>query len=125
VFGDLAVGRSGLVGASGAGDFAHSAKVAIRHLQITQAACDWLRDEVLPDLGSAIGNLDPQAQTPIGHRSLANIAARHMPDDFPDACLPDTCLQNTWPHKSAIQDPASRSVALQSNPATLVPERLQ
>jgi len=117
VFGDLAVGRSGLVGASGAGDFAHSAKVAIRHLQITQAACDWLRNEVLPDLGGAIGNLDPQAQTPTGDRPCAN--------DFSDACSPDPCLPDGWPHKPSIQDTASRNAALQTNPATLVPERIQ
>ncbi len=68
-FGDLAAGRSGLVASDGAGCFGHSAEVVARHIQITRAACDWLKDDILPDLASAIRRMVLQAQTTIRYRS--------------------------------------------------------
>lgn len=68
-FGDLAAGRSGFVTSDGAGSVSRSAEAAARHIQITRAACDWLKDDVLPDLASAIRRMVLQVQTTIRYRS--------------------------------------------------------
>ncbi|WP_448044313.1 hypothetical protein [Bradyrhizobium liaoningense] len=46
LLGDLAIGRSGLVASGGAGP-------SLGHLRVTAAACDWLRDGLLPDIARA------------------------------------------------------------------------
>ncbi len=113
-FGDLAAGRSGLV-AGGAGGCGHSAEVVGRHLQITRAACDWLKDDILPDLASAIRRMVLQVQTTIRYRSPANAGTTQQSDA--------RSLSESWPH-----DPSSQSEATQraeNTAATLVPEQIQ
>jgi len=87
-FDDLAAGRSGLVTSDGAGSFGRSAEAEARHIQITSAACDWLKDDIVPDLASAIRRMVLQVQTTIRDRSSpANPAtapqsdARSQPHD--------------------------------------------
>ncbi len=113
-FGDLAAGRSGLV-AGGAGDRSHSADVAGRHLQITRAACDWLKDDILPDLASAIRRMVLQAQTTIRYRSPANAGTTQQSD----ACS----RSESWPHEPSSQSEATQRA--ESAAATLVPEQIQ
>jgi hypothetical protein len=111
-FGDLAAGRSGLVTRHGAGSFGHSAEVAARHIQITRAACDWLQDDILPDLASAIRRMVLQVQTTIRYRSPTNAATADVRSH-----------SGSWPH-----DPSPQSAATQSTEdaaATLVPEQIQ
>ncbi len=108
--GDLAAGRSGLVTSGGAGRATLPAKVAARHLQITRMACDWLKDDILPDLASAVRRLTLQAQTTLRYRVPANVE--------PDQKPPAGEAPKSWPHDPSIQ--ATDDVA-----ATLVPEQVR
>lgn len=52
--GDLAVGRSGLVASIEPHTASHRVSTTARHLRMLRTACDCLRDDVLPDLASAV-----------------------------------------------------------------------
>jgi hypothetical protein len=54
--GDLAAGRSGLV-ASAEPRIPHRASMTTGHLRMTQAACDCLNDDILPDLARAVRSM--------------------------------------------------------------------
>ncbi len=112
--GDLAAGRSGLVASDGAGDFTHSASVAARHLRITRVACDWLKDDVLPDLASAIRRIVLQVQTTSRYRPSTNPTTEQRSDVRPQP--------ESWAH-----DQANPSTAIQNenNAAALVSEQVR
>ena len=77
LLGDLVSGRSGLVAAGGT-------KISARHQRITSAACDWLIDEVLPELARAFRAVICQASSsqPSGGASGDRAAGPH-PTEIP------------------------------------------
>jgi hypothetical protein len=76
--GDLAVGRSGLVASS-------MPDPSSRHLRMTAAACDWLKDGVLPDLARAVRAMILQVSSSLPVRPQADVMAesRPCPTDSP------------------------------------------
>lgn len=114
-FGDIAAGRSGLVAADHAGDFTHPANVASRHLRMTRVACDWLKDDVLPDLASAIRRMVLQVQATSRYRLPANGATPQTPDNPGEP--------QSWPRASLTQAATSQGESDVS--VTLVPEQIQ
>jgi hypothetical protein len=76
--GDLATGRSGLV-ASGKSDPSGC------HLRMTAAACDWLKDDILPDLARAVRTMILQRSSSLPLRSQADVTteSRPCPNDRP------------------------------------------
>ncbi len=114
-FRDLAAGRSGLLAADQSERTAHPTEVAARHLQITRAACDWLKDDILPDLASAVRRMALQVQTSILHRSPSNGATEQG--------LGDPCQSASRRHGPSTQTAISQGE--RDAAATLVPEQIQ
>jgi len=75
---DLAVGRSGLVASS-------RSDPSGCHLRTTAAACNLLKDDVLPDLARAVRTMILQASSSLSLRSQADVMAelRPCPNDPP------------------------------------------
>jgi hypothetical protein len=63
--GDLAAGHSGLV-VSTEPRISHRASTRTDHLRMTQAACDCLNDDILPDLARAVRSMTLQASSSFG-----------------------------------------------------------
>jgi hypothetical protein len=103
--GDLAAGRSGLAVGNGAKAILQPASVAMRHLRITRVACDWLKDDILPELASAVrrtarltkttrrhsfsntatesqSHTQSQAESGLAGSSGAEPSCRHVPNDI-------------------------------------------
>jgi hypothetical protein len=76
--GDLAIGRSGLVASSGSDPSGC-------HLRMTAAACDWLKDGILPDLARVVRTMVLQASPSLSLRSQADVMteSRPCPNDLP------------------------------------------
>ncbi|MDB5608140.1 MAG: hypothetical protein JWP25_5040 [Bradyrhizobium sp.] len=70
--GDLAVGRSGLVASS-------SSDPSGCHLRITAAACDWLKDGVLPDLARAVRAMILQVSSSLPLPTQAEVMTESHP----------------------------------------------
>ena len=71
--GGLAAGRSGLVASaeprtSSHGARTHGARTTTRHLRMTEAACDCLSDDILPDLARAVRGMILQVISPIEYQ---------------------------------------------------------
>ena len=108
--GDIATGRSGLVTSGGAGRITLPAKLATRHLQITHMACDWLKDDILPDLASTVRRVTLRAQTTLRYPPPASVE--------PDQKPPAEEAPKAWPDDPSVQ--TTDDVA-----ATLVPEQVR
>jgi hypothetical protein len=76
--GDLAVGRSGLVASNGL-------ERSARHLRMTAAACDWLKDGMLPDLARAVRAMILQVRPALRFRVQADATTEShpWPNDWP------------------------------------------
>jgi hypothetical protein len=72
---DLVAGRSGFVAP-------HRARVSSQYLRMTYAACDWLADEVLPDLARAVRALIVQANLPRPSDLQGETVSRQRFDDI-------------------------------------------
>jgi hypothetical protein len=66
--GGLAAGRSGLVASTEPRTSSHGARTTTRHLRMTEAACDCLSDDILPDLARAVRGMILQASSPIEYQ---------------------------------------------------------
>ncbi len=71
--GDLAAGRSGLAVGNGAKAIMQPASAAIRQLRIARVACDWLKDDILPELASMVRRAVRLTKT-TRHHSFSNTA---------------------------------------------------
>lgn len=93
--GDLATGRSGLATSGGAEWTELPVSAAVRHLQMTRAACDWLKDDILPDLASAIRRVVLQVQTANRYPRSTNVADEQ--ESHVEA------RSGPWPHDPSTQ----------------------
>ncbi len=73
--GDLIAGRSGLIAP-------HRSHVSSRYLRMTHAACDWLGNEVLPDLARAVRRVILCANLPGSFDRHAEAASSRRLDDI-------------------------------------------
>jgi hypothetical protein len=77
--GDLAAGRSGLVVSREPRIAAYSPAMTTDHKRMTRAACNWLDDEVLPELAQAVRSMIPQAGASIQSPSEASSPTATQP----------------------------------------------
>jgi len=68
----LAIGRSGLLASGRSG-------LSASHLRMTAAACDWLKDGMLPDLARAVRAMVRQASPALGFRMPGDAATESHP----------------------------------------------
>ncbi len=81
---------------------------------MTRVACDWLKDDVLPDLASAIRRIVLQVQTTIRYSPIANATTRITDDpNQPESRLKDPSIQSGTPQSENDAN------------VTLVPEQIQ
>lgn len=114
-FGDLAAGRSGLVASFDESGVPLPARATAHHVHVTRAACHLLRDEILPDLASAIRRIALQVQTTIRYRTAAGASTKQTSDvQSPKAS----------PQRHPAPQSAEEGGTMLIN-ATLVPEQAQ